>query len=203
MDNFATRLSRAIFYKDIKPIDVSKRSGINKSQISRYISGETRPSVANAAKIAAALGVSTDWLLGKEPIDNIRPAIPSEPRTIPVLGKVAGGDPMFIDEDVIGEIYMDDENDLFALKMKGDSMSPRILDGDTVVVRSQKTAEDGDLVIAIVDGEATCKVLKRSAWGITLIPFNTAFQPIVFAGQETDRLEILGVVVESRHTWKN
>lgn len=80
-------------------------------------------------------------------------------------------------------------------------MSPRIMDGDIVLVRQQDAAEDGDLVIAEIDGEATCKVLKRSHGAVMLVPFNAAFAPFVFSGQQAEDLRILGKVVESRHEW--
>lgn len=107
--------------------------------------------------------------------------------------------PITAQEDIIGTVYTD--KNVFALRVSGDSMSPRIMDGDVVLVRRQDSAEDGDLVIAMIDGEATCKVLKRSHGSVMLVPFNAAFAPLVYSGQEAEDLHILGKVVESRHEW--
>jgi repressor LexA len=79
------------------------------------------------------------------------------------------------------------------LKIRGDSMvDAGILDRDYVVVQKQQTASNGQIVAALVDGEeATVKTFERSANGITLVPANDNFEPVVY----TDSIEILGIVV--------
>ena len=210
MDDFATRLKAIMREKDMRQIDVANKSGINKGRISRWMSGSDMPSGKSIGKLAEVLGVSTDTLLGrKEAIEKfMKPTyddveLPINlPETIPVIGKVAAGVPIEAQEDIVGEVYIEEgKKDYFALKVKGNSMSPRIMDGDIVLVHSQSSAEDGDLVIAMIDGEATCKVLKRNPYGVTLIPFNGAYSPLVYSGQEAAELRILGKVVESRHEW--
>ena len=195
---FQERLKRAMFLAGIRKTDLAERAGIDRGKVSAYVSGRYKPNAETLAKIAAALGVTPDWLLGREEM----PAAKLTKPGIPGVGKVAAGMPILAQENILGYLSCDFPNqDLFALIIKGDSMSPRILDGDTVIVRRQETAEDGDLVIALIDDEATCKVFHRSSWGVTLVPFNTAFQPIILSKEAAEDLRILGVVVEHRHSW--
>lgn len=195
---FAERMRQTMFLKGIRQAELVDKTGIDKGSLSSYVNGRYMPNADKIAKIATALGVSVNFLLGKEEIPIARFTLPQF-HDVPVLGSVAAGTPIIAQEDVIGTV-MTDKN-VFALKVKGDSMSPRIMDGDIVLVRQQDTAEDGDLVIAEIDGEATCKVLKRSHGSVMLVPFNAAFAPFVFSGQQAEDLRILGKVVESRHEW--
>lgn len=196
MDIFVLRLRQTMAERGYKQADLVKATGFSDGQLSSWYNGKYRPNAEKTAKIAKALGVSVDYLLGKEEAKTERPPKIHE---VSVLGKVAAGVPISAQEDIIGSIWTDKE--CFALKVKGDSMSPRIMDGDIVLVKKQESAEDGDLVIAEIDGEATCKVLKRSHGSVMLVPFNAAFAPFVYTGQEAEDLRILGKVVESRHEW--
>lgn len=198
MNEFATRLKKIMFLKGIKQIALAEKIGVNKGNVSRWMNGENVPYGENLTKLAAALGVSVDYLLGEEEISLAKLTIP-EFKEVPIIGKVAAGVPISAQEDIVGTVMT--EKNVFALRIKGDSMSPRIMDGDVVLVKRQDSAEDGDIVIALVDGEATCKVLKRSHGSVMLVPFNAAFAPFVYTGQEAEDLRILGKVVESRHEW--
>lgn len=195
---FAERMRQTMFLKGVRQAELVDKTGIDKGSLSSYVNGRYMPNADKIAKIATALGVSVNFLLGKEEIPIAKFTLPQF-HDVPVLGSVAAGTPILAQEDVIGTVMTD--KDVFALKVKGDSMSPRIMDGDIVLVRQQDAAEDGDLVIAEIDGEATCKVLKRSHASVMLVPFNAAFTPIVYTGQEAEDLRILGKVVESRHEW--
>lgn len=201
MTTFETRLKRAMFIKGIRQADLAERSGIHKGLLSHYMHGDAVPGYANISKLADALGVSADWLLGKEEVSDAK-LTKDELSKIPVLGSVAAGVPIYAQEDVTGSVMVEDPEGMFALRVKGDSMSPRIMDGDLVIVHQQDTAEDGELVIALVGDEATCKVLKKSAWGLSLVPFNPAFSPLVYSREEAETVRILGVVKESRHVWR-
>lgn len=199
MDIFVERLRQAMFLTGMRQKDLCERTGFSDSQMSNWHKGRYRPNAEAMAKIAKALGVTVDYLLGKE---EISPAKLAEKRIreVPVLGKVAAGIPVMAQEDIIGTVLTD--KDVFALRIKGDSMSPRIMDGDLVLVHQQNCAEDGDLVIALIEGEATCKVLKKMHNTITLVPFNPAYAPFIYSGNDAENLKILGKVVESRHEWE-
>jgi len=114
---------------------------------------------------------------------------------VPVVGRVTAGEPILAVENVetyvpvSKEIFGDDE--LFVLKVRGESMiEAGILDGDWVIVRRQATAENGDIVVARLDDEATVKRFYREQGKIRLQPENPTMEPII-----TDRVEILGLVV--------
>lgn len=127
---------------------------------------------------------------------------------IPVLGRVAAGIPIDAIEDIIDweEITpsMAATGEFFGLRIKGDSMQPRIVEGDVVIVRSQNDADSGDVVIVQVNGDqATCKRLAKYASGISLISFNPAYEPINYTNEQIEQLPvtIIGKVVENRQKY--
>jgi repressor LexA len=118
---------------------------------------------------------------------------------IPVLGRVAAGAPMIAEENVEEVLYLHgfvaQHRDLFALRVKGDSMvNAGILDGDVVVVRSQSEASNGEIVVALLDGEATVKRFHRSNQGIALLPENPTYTPIILSADAFSQVKILGRV---------
>ncbi len=118
-----------------------------------------------------------------------------EATRVPMVGRIAAGSPVPADEspdeafplpkELVGE------GELFMLKVTGDSMiGAAITDGDWVVIRQQSDAESGEIVAAMIDGEATVKTLKRSGGHVWLMPHNSAYTPIL-----GDTATILGRVV--------
>ena len=98
---------------------------------------------------------------------------------IPLVGVVTAGMPILAVENIEGAIAWDGDKDCFALRVKGDSMiGAGILDGDVVVVRPQPDAVNGEIVIALLEDEATCKRFHRGADGVWLLPENPAYEPI-------------------------
>ncbi len=106
-----------------------------------------------------------------------------EPTFVPVLGRIAAGGPILA-EEAVEDVFplpreLVGEGALFLLKVVGDSMvDAAICDGDWVVVRQQNVADNGDIVAAMIDGEATVKTFKRSGGQVWLMPHNPAFDPI-------------------------
>jgi repressor LexA len=118
---------------------------------------------------------------GSRAVD-IRPAPDSDVR-VPLLGQIAAGTPILAEQQVEEEMTLPlslvGRGTLFALRVKGDSMvDAAICDGDVVVVRQQSTADNGDIVAAMLDDEATVKVLRRSERGVELVPRNPAYDVI-------------------------
>ena len=117
------------------------------------------------------------------------------PSYVPVVGRIAAGGPILADQ-VVEDVFplprqLVGEGDLFLLKVSGDSMiDAAICDGDWVVVRRQPVAENGEIVAAMIDGEATIKTLKRADGHVWLLPHNPAYAPI-----DGDRATVLGRVV--------
>jgi repressor LexA len=106
-----------------------------------------------------------------------------EPTYVPVLGRIAAGGPILA-EEAVEDVFplpreLVGEGTLFLLKVVGDSMvEAAICDGDWVVVRQQHVADNGDIVAAMIDGEATVKTFKRAGGQVWLMPHNPAFDPI-------------------------
>jgi repressor LexA len=106
-----------------------------------------------------------------------------EPAYVPLVGRIAAGGPILAEERVEELIpipkQMVGEGEFFALRVVGDSMiEAAICDGDVVVIRQQKQAENGEFVAAMIDGEATVKELKKEANAVWLMPRNAAYEPI-------------------------
>jgi repressor LexA len=100
---------------------------------------------------------------------------------VPLLGRVPAGRPLEAIEESQGSVSVPASlrGDLFALRVVGESMiEAGILDGDLVVVRQQPHAENGDIVVAMIDGEATVKYLERKSGHVRLLPANPKFKPI-------------------------
>jgi repressor LexA len=115
--------------------------------------------------------------------------------SVPVLGAIAAGQPILAEEQSEGELTLPSSlvghGSLFALRVKGDSMiEAAICDGDFVVVRRQPVAENGDIVAAMIDGEATVKVYRRRDGHVDLVPRNASYDVI-----PGDEAVILGRVV--------
>jgi repressor LexA len=114
---------------------------------------------------------------------------------VPLVGRIAAGIPITAEQQ-IDEVFplprqLVGKGDLFILKVVGESMiDAAICDGDWVVVRSQRTAENGEIVAAMLDGEATVKVFRQRDGHTWLLPRNSAFEPIL-----GDEAEVLGKVV--------
>ncbi|MFD2841187.1 transcriptional repressor LexA [Populibacterium corticicola] len=116
-------------------------------------------------------------------------------RDVPLVGRIAAGSPILAEQDVEDVFTLPKQlvgdGDLYMLKVSGDSMvDAAICDGDWVVVRHQNTAENGEIVAAMLDGEATVKTFKRKEGHIWLMPHNPAYEPIL-----GDDATILGRVV--------
>ena len=114
---------------------------------------------------------------------------------VPLVGRIAAGGPILADQSVEDVMSLPRQlvghGELFMLKVSGDSMlEAAICDGDWVVVRQQQTAENGDIVAAMLDGEATVKVFRQRDGHTWLLPRNSNFEPIL-----GDQADVLGKIV--------
>lgn len=130
---------------------------------------------------------------GIGPLREARAAVPA----IPVLGRVAAGQPILAEENWDGSLTLQDSfgdtSDLFALRVRGDSMiEAGILEGDYVIVRRQQQARTGEIVVALLEDEATVKYYRPGRGRIELVAANTKYEPIVV--EEGQSLQLLGVV---------
>lgn len=189
--------------------ELGDKVGVGKSTVRKWENGI----IANMkrdkiAKVANVFGVSPSYLMGWD--KNVGPITNGTKHkcsgvAINVLGRVAAGIPIEAIEDIIDTEEISEElaetGDFFGLQIHGDSMEPRMFEGDVVIVRQQDDAESGDIVIAMVNGdEATCKRLKKYADGIMLLSNNPKYEPMVFSNEEIIEkpVNIIGKVVELR-----
>lgn len=174
---------------------------VHQTAVSQWENGRTKPDVSVAKIISQKFNISLDVIL-----ENERTKSNTNAFKIPVLGYVAGGIPIEAIEDILDYEELDatqyDMNyEYFGLKIKGDSMSPRIQSGDVVIVRKQPDIESGDVAIVCVNGDnATCKQVQKHSDGISLISYNAAYDIKFYSNKEIEELPvtILGKVVELR-----
>lgn len=198
--NVGQRIFEARKRRKISRKEIADFLQVHETTIKRYEDGNTKKLPTDRLeKIAKYLNTSIEYLIGWE--EEQKP----QGVKIPVLGTVPAGIPISAVEDILDyeEIPKSWENqgEFFGLKIKGDSMLPILTDGDIVIVRKQSTADNGDTVIAMVNGDdATCKRYERSNNGIMLIPNNSSYTPTFYANEEIASLPvtIIGKVVELR-----
>ena len=182
--------------------DIASALHVVQAAVSQWETGRVTPEADKISQLADVLGVSIDVLMGKQE--------PTETKSgtgikIPVLGKVQAGIPIEMISEILDyeEIPSDmaERGDYFGLLVRGDSMNPRILDGDVVIVRCQPDVENGDIAVVAVNGDsATVKKIRKSALGMTLIPLNPAYDTTFYTNEQIATLpvEIKGKVVELR-----
>lgn len=189
----------------ISQTDFAKMIKVTKQTLYKYEQGIiTNIPSDKIEEIANALGVSPSYIMGWEATTE-EPAPKRKGVAIPVLGHVAAGIPIEMIEDIIDTEEIPEDmakhGEFFALKIKGDSMTPSINNSDVVIVRQQEDAENGDIVIATVNGnDAVCKRLKKYSDGLSLISLNPAYEPLYFNTSEIQGtpVKIIGKVVELR-----
>ena len=199
-DIFVRQLKYYLNLRNKSQTDLAKYIGVSNGTITNYVNGTNMPRMDKIDKICEFLLIKRSDLL-EDHDNNTRP----RGVKIKVLGRVAAGVPIEAIEDVIDYEEIPEEmaknGEYFGLKIQGDSMYPRIIDGDVVIVRRQSYAANRDIVIVLINGDdGTCKQYYRFDDHIELKPFNPMYKPLVFTKEEVDRLsvQILGKVVELR-----
>ena len=194
-----------------------KENGLTQAHVAQYI-GLSQPSYSDwergvtkidsnsLSKLATLFNRSTDYLLGDTPADAISTVI-----LVPVLGYIQAGIPIEAIEDIIDWEEIPAEwgkggKEYFGLKVRGDSMYPDYLEGDTVILRKTPCCESGDICAVLVNGdEATLKEVKIFEDGrLQTIPRNSAYAPCTYTPEQIEGLPvaICGVVVELRRRVK-
>lgn len=181
--------------------ELADKLGVAQASINYWEKGQRTPSIDMVALIAKYFNVSIEYLVTEN--TDISKTIRGV--KIPVLGRVAAGIPIEAVENIIDTEEITEElaktGDFFGLQIHGDSMEPRMCEGDVVIVRQQDDAESGDIVIATVNGsDATCKRLRKYRDGIELVSLNAAYAPMFFSNQDIEQkpVKIIGKVVELR-----
>ena len=204
VDTFANRLNKAISLRNIKPIELAEKTGIDKSKISSYMSGRYKAKQDGIYLLAQALNVSEVWLMGYDvPMESI-PIKNIEKIKIPVLGTVKAGYDYLAQENIIGYESIDNVSDpenYYALQVTGNSMEPLFSDGDIAIVHKQDNFDSGNTCIVLVNGdEATVKKVIKTDDGIDLIAMNPYYPVRHFTRNEMNEIpvKIIGKVIEAR-----
>lgn len=185
-------------------LQVANAVGVSEATVSRWESGNIanmrRDRIAKLAKILQLRPSAIMGLDGDEENHVITSGV-----KIPVLGYVKAGIPIEAVEDIIDyeEIpqKMADNGEYFALSIKGDSMEPKISEGDVVIVRKQSYVENGETAVVLINGsDATVKKFYKTDHGIKLVSTNPTYDPFFFTPDEVVKLPItvIGKVVELR-----
>lgn len=209
--NFRTRLKQLRNEKKINQRELANFLKVAPSTISMYESGQREPNFEVLESLADFFNVDLNYLLGKSDKTTklmLEDSQPTQGLQIPVLGTVAAGIPISAIEDILDyeEVPQswESQGEFFALKIKGDSMEPRMESGDVVIVRQQSDANSGDTVIVLVNGDdATCKKLQKTDNGIMLVSTNPKYPPMFYSDEDirTKPVVILGKVVELRQKY--
>ena len=168
--------------------------GVHQTAVSQWEKGRTDPDKQSLLRLSEALGVSADRLLGSE----------NGNTDIPVLGYVRAGKPDEALQQVLGYESRGGlsapADELFALRIRGDSMEPRFAEGDTVIVRRADEVPDGSICVALIGDEATVKKADIKNGMIILTALNPAYEPLVFTPEQVRSLpvKIIGRVIELR-----
>ena len=180
--------------------DLCDNLGFLPASVSSWVNGTRIPKEGNIVLMAAYLGCSVDDI-ALDPKEAHR----KRSFSIPVYARVGAGPPLEASEEIIDREEISERmaslGSFYGLRIDGDSMEPRIVRGDIVIVRKQDTADDGDIVIAIVNqNDAVCKRLKKYKGGIALVSNNPMYEPMYFTITDTQDIpvRIIGKVVELR-----
>ena len=182
--------------------ELGEAIGIGKSSISEWESGKRSPDIDKVKDIAKVLNVTPTYLMGwkEEDVPDQRPLpaglLPVVKRRIPIIGHVAAGVPIMAEREY--EEYEDDTYGIscdYVLRVEGDSMEPRVLDGDVVYVRQQPDVDDGQIAVVGVDDSVTLKVVYHLPNGLQLVSLNPKYKPMIYTQSNTDYLAIIGLAV--------
>ena len=198
---FSNNLKRYLSSYDMTQLELSQKLGVGTTSVSNWCNGLKSPRMDKIDAMCTLFNCTRSDLM-EEPKSFINK---KHGVTINVLGRVAAGLPIEAVENIIDTEEISDElartGEFFGLQIHGDSMEPRMYEGDVVIVRKQDDAESGDIVIAMVNGnDATCKRLTKYANGITLSSLNAKYEPLIYSNEEIleKPVKILGKVIELR-----
>ena len=198
---FSKNLLKWMSVKNKTQSDICMDLGFTASTVSDWVNAKKYPRVDKMQALADYFGIYLSDLRDEHD-DNI---LKSKASVIPVLGYVRAGIPIEAVEEILDYEEISDEmartGEHFALKIKGDSMEPRMREGDVVIVRKQSVVDNGDIAVVLVNGDdATVKKFFRYDNGISLISFNPNYDPFTYTPEQVNSLpvQVIGKVVDLR-----
>lgn len=200
---FSTNLLHFLKTNNMTQAELAERLEVSTATTSNWCNGIKLPRMDKIDKMCKIFNCLRSDLI--EDKGNLRGVKQTKGVIINVYGSVAAGVPIEAIEDIVDTEEITQElartGTFFGLRIKGDSMEPRMTTGDVVIVKKQDDAESGDVVIATVNGtDATCKRLMKYENGIALLSTNPDYDPMFFSNQEIEDkpVRIIGRVVELR-----
>lgn len=187
--------------------DMGKLLDITPSAYGFYEQGRNTPTIDILEKMANLFSVSIDYLMGNDDIRLKNEVKIDNVVKLPVLGSVRAGVGGLAVEEVIGYEYAfnipTDASDYFYLKVKGDSMEPKISEGDLALVKKQCDVESGELAIVLINGDEGVikKVVKTENHTVELHSFNPYYPVRTFSGAALQDLTIIGKVINTTKQW--
>lgn len=182
--------------KNMRAAELSRRTGISKPRLSQYLSGVYIPKADAICLISQALGINEGFLLGTSDSTVLDKIEPTKFKALPVVGEIACGAPVFANEEDDGIVITDVDTDAdFCLIAKGDSMKDaRICNGDTVFIKKTNVVSNGDIAAVVINDEATLKRVYYypESEKLMLIPENNSYEPMVYVGEELEKIHIIG-----------
>ena len=208
---FAQRLKKLRKLNGLSQATLSSLLGVTQQAVGKWETGRSTPDPQTVARLAENLDTPSDVLLGLRKEPGVSAAVGRNAFSrytesqIPVVGTVRAGYGALAFEEDYGKEYacVKDPKNYFFLVVKGDSMEPRISDGDLALVHRQNTLDNGDLGVLVygADGEGTLNKYIQRGNSVVLQPFNPAYDEMVIKGEELDHLYIAGKVVETKAKW--
>lgn len=199
MTTTGQRIKKLRLLKDIKQIELAESVGCSKQTIYKYENDiVTNIPYDKIIDIARVLETSEAYLMGwEEAVPLYSNITPIKKRSLPMLGEIACGEPVFANQQ--HNTYVEADSNInadFCLHCKGDSMiGDGINDGDIIFIRKQDSVENGEIACVIIDDEATLKHVYMSDSNITLIASNTNYAPMVYGEHDAGTIKILGKAV--------
>lgn len=198
----ARNISALLERKGKNQLDLADFMGVSQATVSNWCKGVKLPRMDKIDRICEFFNVNRSVLMEDGTQNKV---ISSTSIRIPVLGSVPAGIPLEAIEDIVDweEVPIEwttGDKEFFSLRVKGDSMHPKFLEGDTIILRKEEDCESGDICVVYVNGnDATLKKVIKKQDCIILQPLNTAYDPKVYDyNDEFNPIRIAGVVVEIR-----
>lgn len=207
MGNFASVIKQLRLERGITQEQLAALLKVSRSTVGMYETGSREPDFETCEAIADIFNVDMDYLLGRSCVERKEPVLTNEKipagfeplpatDTVPLVGRIACGQPITAEENLEGYVSVPSFwHATFTLHCCGDSMEPRIKDGDLVAIRSQPTVENGEIAAVRIDCEATLKHVYLYPDKIILQPENPSYPPIVKIGDEMNDVHIEGKAV--------
>ncbi len=211
--NCAERLKQAMLIRNIKQAELCRLTDIPKSAMSQYVSGIIEPKRERVNILAEALNVSAAWLMGYEVAMSLNApqreyfgdsleVIKENTRMIPVFESVAAGFGCYANDQIIDYIPLainskSEADCTICIRVSGDSMYPKIEDGDLIVVEKCDSVDSGSIGVFLIDNENGVVKKVNYVYGqdwVELISLNPEYMPRRFEGVDVERVKTLGLV---------